>query len=527
MKVASQVPFSKLTGYSEIFTDLLEHPAKVAALFSWDFRREDDWKKVRDLRRPPHRQALAQLLMEQNAGFGASEESIEAARAIADPSTCVVTTGQQLSIYGGCLFYFYKTITAMRLARRLSDSLGVRVVPVFWMEGEDHDGAEVDHIYMPGEKLERVQVEGIDADRRPVGGRKLPENIGDFHGRVAELLPQTEFSQRVLERLSSAYRPGQTWSSAFGCLWAQLFPGLVLLNPSDPRIKSLAAPVFRREIEGAREIGELIARRDEEVSALGYDLQVKTGYPNFFWLDDGERRNVRHQNGRFQLADGGEDITESLSQFERFSPKVLLRPVVQDYLLPNLATIAGPGEVAYFAQAEALFAAHGVAPSILYPRAAATVLERAGARLLDKDGLPFEALALGPAAVFDKVKSEHPEESQFADAIARIDSLATGLTTIAARMDPTLTNAVATAKEKIDYQLAHLRSKFTRSRYQREEVLVKRIEAACSLCFPLSLPQERVVAGIYYLAKFGPGFLEDLYNTLEIGIGTHQVLAVD
>lgn len=527
MRVASQVPFSKLTGYNDIFTDLVERPAKVAGLFSWDFRREEDWKKVRDLRQPPHRQALAQVLLDQNAGFGASEESIEAARAIADSTTCVVTTGQQLSIYGGCLFYFYKTITAMRLARLLSVSFGVRVVPVFWMEGEDHDVPEVDHIYMPGQKLERVQVEGTDADRRPVGGRRLPGTIADFHGRVAELLPKTEFSDPLLERLSSAYRPGQTWSAAFGCLWAQLFPGLILLNPSDPRIKSLAAPVFRREIDNAPEIVEMTARRDNEVSALGYDLQVKTGYPNFFWLDDGERRNVRHQNGRFLTTDGGEDITECLSRFERFSPKVLLRPVVQDYLLPNLATIAGPGEVAYFAQAEALYTAHGVTPSILYPRAAATVLEKAGARLLDKDGLPFEALVDGPAAVFDKVRPEHPEESQFADAIARIDSLATGLVTIADHMDPTLTNAVGTAKEKIDYQLTHLRSKFTRSRYQREEVLVKRIETAYSLCFPLGLPQERVVAGIYYLAKFGPRFLEDLYNTLEIGSGTHQVLAVD
>lgn len=527
MRVITTVPFSALPGYNGIFADLLEHPDRVAGLFSWDFRRADDWRRVADTRRTANRAALAEVLVEQNRSFGAGEQTLAAAESISHDTTYVVTTGQQLSLYGGSLFYFYKTITAIRLARTLSESLGVSVVPVFWMEGEDHDLPEVDHVYMPGEELQRFQLDGVAPGRQPVGGRALPDSIAELQAKVAPLLPETEFTRDLLDRLGAAYAPGRTWVGAFGRLWAGLFPGLVLLNPSDPRIKALAAPVFRREVQRSGEIVQAAARRDEEIVAKGYELQVRTGYPNFFWLVDGERRGVEYSEGRFRIAEGGEDITGHLDSYSHYSPKVLLRPVTQDFLLPNLATVLGPGEVAYFSQAEALFAAHGVVPSIAYPRAAATIVERPAARLLESAAVAFETLAEGPAAIFDKVKPEHPEERLFDQATAAIEAFSTSLDSIAAGLDPTLIGAVVTAREKISYQLTHLRGKFSRARYQREEVLSRRIEGACRQCFPYGEPQERVIAGIYFLAKYGPRFLDELRDTLEIGGEKHQVVAVD
>ncbi|MEW6368342.1 MAG: bacillithiol biosynthesis cysteine-adding enzyme BshC [Acidobacteriota bacterium] len=527
MRVVDRVPFGTLPGYNRIYVDLIEDFQRVRDLFSWDFRREDDWRKILEARQAPRRGRLSQVLADQNRALGASEATIEAALAISDNTTFVVTTGQQLSIFGGCLFYFYKTLTAMRLAAELSGRLGVRVVPVFWMEGEDHDLAEVDHLSVPGPEVQTLHLEGTRQSREPVGDRPLPQEIDLLHGRLREALPSTEFTRDLLDRLASIYQPGVSWAEAFGRWWTHLFPGLVLVNPSDPRIKELAAPVFRQEMERAGEIVESSARRDELIEAMGYDLQVRTTYPNFFWLRSGERQGVRFEGGRYFLAQSDEDITQGMDRPYLFSPKVLLRPVVQDFLMPNLATVTGPGEIAYFAQAEALFAAHGMVPSVLYPRAAATILEKPVAKFMAGAGLSLPELAQGPRAIFERLKGAHPEDALFAASLDQIEAVAAALSPLAAEVDPTLTGAIDTAREKVVYQISNLRSKFSRARYQKEETTSRRLEAACSSCFPGGVLQERVAAGVYFLAKYGPAFLAELADALPAACADHLVLTID
>lgn len=527
MKKLADVAFSALPGYTRLFTDFLEHPDLTKSFFSWDFRNESDWHRLASLRAVPHRGALAEILVEQNRRFGGSEPTIAAANSIGENTTFVVTTGQQLAVGGGCLFYFLKTITVIKLARRLSTILGRPVVPVFWMEGEDHDLPEVDHLYLPGEELRLLRLGGIDPGRQPIGGRVLPASITGFLSEIEAALPATEFSAEVGARLRASYPEGTSWADAFGRLWAGLFPGLVLINPSDPEIKRLAQPVFAHEIAAAEDIRAAMPERDHAIEAAGYELQVRTGYPNFFRLRGGARESVTWREGRFFSGEPEEDVTESLELAEELSPKVLLRPVVQDFLLPNLATVAGPGETAYFAQAEALYEAHGVVPSILYPRAAATIFEKAAAKLATGSGITLEMLCEGPSSIFDRVKPEPPEEALFAVTAEALRAIDEQLRSIAAELDRSLVGAVETAREKMAYQLNSLHQKFGRTRYQREDVLTKRVEAACAQCFPLGNLQERVVAGVYFLAKYGPAFLSELEDVLEIDGRSHQVLVMD
>ncbi len=528
MRAIGHVAFSSLPSSNRISTDYIEHPERLKGLYSWDFRNDADWKKVAALRSIPHRQDLSRILLEQNQLYGASKETLEAVRRIEKNSTFVVTTGQQLSIYGGCLFYFYKTITAIKLAQKLSALLGVDVVPIFWMEGEDHDLPEVDHLYLPGDELPLHRLGGIAPGRQPISTRALPADIEAFHSDIIAHLPRTDFMEPLAQQLGSFYQPGRNWVEAFGRLWSYLFPGLVLLNPSDPGIKKLARPIFQQEVQRGGKIIDVTAARDRDLENIGYDVQVRTGYPNFFWTRDGERQAVRHSEGRFFLAENDTEITADLGKLDCFSPKVLLRPVVQDFLLPNLATITGPGEIAYFAQAEALYAAHGITPSVVYPRAAATILEKAALKLFaGSPPVTLDLLAKGPAAVFDRLRKAHPEEALFASALDAIHTLETDLHSIATEADTTLVGAIDTAREKIVYQITNLKNKFNRARYQRDEVLTRRIESACAQCFPLGTPQERVIAGIYYLAKYGLPFLEELHGALDIGDSMHKVLAID
>jgi len=527
MRTIGRVSPRSLPGFNKLYSDFMEHPEQVKDFYTWDFRNDAAWKGVAEARRLMHRDALSQILVDQNLAFGASIASVEAARRLAHPSTYVVTTGQQLAVYGGCLFYFHKTITAIKLARRLSDLLGLPVVPVFWMEGEDHDFPEVDHLAMPGDRPQRLQLAGMAPGRQPVSSREIPPEIEAFHAEVAASLPKTDFTAPLLEKLAAFYHPGANWVEAFGRLWAYLFPGLVLMNPSDPALKRLAYPIFARECGHADFIMSLLDRRDREIEARGYDVQVVTGYPNFFWIRDGERQPVQRRGTRLVVVDGDEPISCDREHAASFSPKVLLRPVVQDFLLPNLATVAGPSEIAYLAQVEALYSAHNVVPSVAFPRATATLLEKTAAKLFGQSGVSLELLAEGTAAVFDKLKPIHPEAKLFESAFDAVHDLESGLKQVAADLDPTLAGAVDTAREKINYQITNLKSKFTRARYQREDVLTKRIEAAYAQCFPDGELQERVLAGIYVLAKYGPVILDELFSSLQIGHVQHQLLAID
>lgn len=524
MKRAGSIPFSALPGYGALFDDFMSRPDRVRSLYRWNFRSDADWKAVREARRIEHRGALAEILADQNRAIGASESTLASIDELRRDSTYVVTTGQQLSIYGGSLFYFYKTITVIQLARRLEQRLGCRVVPVFWMEGEDHDAAEVDHLALPGTTL---RLEGFDSSRISVGARPLPDTIRTFHEAVGTALPATEFAPSLLAELAGIYQAGIPWADAFGRLWTRLFPGLVMLNPSDPRLKRLAAPVFLNEINRRERIVATLERRDGEIASLGHELQARTSWPSFFWIEGGERRQVEVIAGSLVAKLDSDSAPIDPKRAESFSPKVLLRPVVQDFLLPNLATVVGPGEISYMAQADALFEAHGIVPSILYPRAMATLCEKPAAKLLDSGGLTLDQLAAGAQAVFERVKPAHPEEAMFERAAGELAALDAALRPIAADLDPTLTGAIETAREKLTYQLTNMKGKFTRARFQREDVLSRRIEAACSSCFPEGQLQERVTAGIYFMAKYGPRFIEDMAATLDIGAEAHQVIVLD
>lgn len=524
MRRAGSAPFSALPGYGALFGDFITRPDRVRSLYRWNFRSDADWKAVRDARRIEHRLRLAEILADQNRALGASEATLDTIDEIRRDFTYVVTTGQQLSIYGGSLFYFYKTITVIQLARRLERQLGCRVAPVFWMEGEDHDAAEVDHLALPGATL---RLDGLSASRMPVGSRPLPDTIRTFHEAVGTALPATEYTPSLLDELAGIYHAGAPWADAFGRLWARLFPGLILLNPSDARLKALAAPVFLNEINRRTEIVAALEQRDSEIAALDHDLQARTSWPSFFWIEGGERRQVEEIAGSLVAKLDSDSAPIDPKRAESFSPKVLLRPIVQDFLLPNLATVVGPGEISYMAQADALFEAHGIVPSIIYPRAMATLCEKPAAKLLDSGGLTLDQLAAGAQAVFERVKPAHPEEAMFERAAGELAALDAALRPVAADLDPTLVGAIDTAREKLAYQLTNLRTKFSRARFQREDVLSRRIEAACASCFPGGQLQERVVAGIYFMAKYGPGFLDDLAATIEIGCEAHQVIVLD
>ena len=322
--------------------------------------------------------------------------------------------GQQVGLFGGPLFSIFKALTAVKLAEQAT-AAGVDCVPVFWLATEDHDLAEVNHVALLSENglpesfvVQSQAAESHAAADAPVGTIKFGPEIEPVVERAAALLGDSE----VATWLREAYRPGETLGSAFALLFARMFAdwGVILLDPADKDFHDLAKPLFRAAIERASELDEALLGRGKALEAAGYHQQVKVTSATtlLFEVKNGARTVVRRKNNGgvvrngdsngdgSEFAVGEERISrkELLDRIEaapeKFNPNVLLRPVVQDYLLPTLVYTGGAAEVAYFAQAGVVYEKLLGRVTPILPRFSAT-LRRSEARAHS------DALSTGPA----------------------------------------------------------------------------------------------------------------------------------
>ncbi|OGB94046.1 MAG: bacillithiol biosynthesis cysteine-adding enzyme BshC, partial [candidate division NC10 bacterium RBG_16_65_8] len=297
------------------------------------------------------------------------------------PGGLAVCTGQQTALFGGPLFTLYKALTAVALASRLEHALRRPVVPLFWMASEDHDVAEADHVYLAdrgGNLTQLRHTAWASPDGFMPANLRLGPAIHETLARLREFLPATEFSDALCDALARAYIPDRTLSEAFARWLTHLLgeTGLVLVDAADPDLKRLAAGIFRREVEEAPRTSAAILDVSRALRASGYPAQIdaRPDGVNCFLLQAGRRALARDPAG-FRLRDTGEVISAAAlhrmaqESPERFSPNVALRPVVQDTLFPTLAYVAGPGELAYFAQLRPVYAAFDVPMPAIVPRA--------------------------------------------------------------------------------------------------------------------------------------------------------------
>src|SRR3989454_9155950 len=310
------------------------------------------------------REKVAAILERENKAWGASPKTIEnIVRLRAGAS--VVVTGQQVGLFGGPLFSIFKALTAIKLADQASGA-GVNCVPVFWLATEDHDLAEVNHISFPGPdaSLQKLTAPAQGPPDAPVGTVTFGAEIEPVVEAVAGILGDSE----VTGFLRDAYRPEENLGSAFARLFTRLFAnwGVILLDASDRELHAIAEPIYRAAIERTAELDDALLARGKELEAAGYHQQVKVTPSStlLFTLRGGARIVVhRRPNGSLNpdFLVGEERISqpklldEISSSPHHFSPNVLLRPVVQDYLVPTLAYAGGSAEIAYFAQAAVVY----------------------------------------------------------------------------------------------------------------------------------------------------------------------------
>jgi bacillithiol synthase len=481
---------------------------------------------------------ISEVLDSQLLSRQAPARAVEAARQLADPRTVAVVTGQQAGLFGGPLYTLLKALTAIKVAEQVSRDHHVPVVPIFWVDGEDHDWEEVRSVAVFDANLEprTVSLPPRGSHDEPVASVRLDDSVLAALGELEQALPATEFTPWVLAGLRQAYAPGAGTADAFGRWLDQLLGdrGLVVCNSADPRLKPVVAQLFARELSMPGETVRLASAAGANLTKNGYHAQVQLPEESLalFHLD-GARRPIRRQEGELVVGDdryASEALAkEATDRPAAFSPNVLLRPVVQDTMFPTICYVAGPSELAYLGQLREVYEHFGVPMPLMYPRASATLVDSAALRFLTKYAVPLEALqAQDEAALNDLLKSQIPPEieSSFGDASAALDNAMERVTAAMVLLDPTLEGAGRSTRDRVHHDLETLHGKVIQAAKRRNETLRRQFLRARALAFPHGHQQERTIGFVSFLNQYGPALVERLEDELPLDLGYHWIVAI-
>jgi bacillithiol biosynthesis cysteine-adding enzyme BshC len=527
------LPLSAIPHTTRLFADYLQRFAKVGEFYPRP-PLERDWvaEQSRSLNYDPgRRRAVASILERQNRAWGASAETLENIARFREGAFAIVT-GQQVALFGGPLFSLYKALTAIKLAAEFSRA-GTECVPVFWLATEDHDLEEVNHATLlgPDGTLRRLATGSRGRENAPVSFILLAEDVEAQVARAAEVLGDGE----AAEWLRQSYRPGETLGNAFAKLFSQLFrhSGVIFLDASDPELHALAAPLYREALSGAGALEEALLRRNRELETAGYHAQARVAPSStlLFRMENGSREAIHRAGADFVVgtrAIAAAGLQQQLSDDPgSFSANVLLRPVVQDYLLPTLAYVGGPSEVAYFAQAAVVYEKLLGHVTPILPRFSATLIEPRVKRLLDRYRVSVGDTFHGVEHLRE-VLAEHAMSKEvhgaFDSAQAAVESSLASLRQSLENFDPTLAEASARSEAKMRYQLDRLRKRVARAELQRQAELGLHAEQLIACLFPNKNLQEREVAGVSFVARYGPQLLLQLYDAVQTACPDHQIL---
>jgi len=532
------LPFSQVPHTTRLFTDFLAYSPKVQPFYPrspylGEWAKDEASKISYDASR---REQVSDVLERQSKSWGASPKTLANLDRLRKGAAAVVT-GQQVGLFGGPMFAIYKALAAVKLAEQAT-AAGVDSIPIFWLATYDHDLAEVNHVAVPGPDglLQTLTTSSHDLPGAPVSAVRLGEEILPVLEQAATLLGDTEATQFLRE----CYRPGETMGTAFARLYSRLFAdwGVIVLDASDGELHRVAEPIYRAAIERAEELSTALLARGEALERAGYHEQVKVTASSVlvFTLQQGARTPI-HRRGAAEFVIGGEEGAEKISQAEllrrigaepeRFSPNVLLRPIVQDYLLPTLAYTGGAAEAAYFAQAGAVYETLRGRVTPVIPRFSATIVEPKMQRLLERHGIAVADVFSGPDALRQQLAARNlPADLQSAFDAAK-KSLDANVSTIKeslTKLDRTLVDAAETAGSKMQYQLERLYTQAARAEAQKGELVSRHAETLSQALYPDKGLQERGIGGMYFVARYGRELLQQLYEAIQPDCHDHQIL---
>ena len=530
-------------GITPLFVDYLNDFEKLKDYYAADFRDRKSWKKLIDkvLSKQKDRSTLIRVLTEQNKQHHCGIRTLANIDLLGNENTVAVVTGQQVGICSGPLYTIYKTVTAIKLAEQLSTQFpDYNFVPVFWVEKEDHDFEEINklNVLNPAGEVQTIEYlfggKPFERNPGPVGSIVIDSFIDNFFDRLQTQLQESEFKLPLFTALRGYYRSGATLGAAFVGLMNQMFEdsGLVFLDPGNVELKKILKPVFQKEIAGLSKTSQMVVDTSAGLEEH-YHAQIKAKSINLFMLHKGGRYLIEPRENDYSLKGTRQFFSkEELNSIvenspELISPNVVLRPICQDAILPTIAYVGGPSEVAYFAQLKPVYEFFDVQMPVIYPRASVTIMEEKVKNILEKFQVDFTEIwsDIDPLLIrIAEQVSEVKVDVLFDQLHRRIHEAVAESRFGIQQIDPTLSGAIDSTLSRIESQLNVLKEKAQSAQQRRQEVTIKQIQKVAANIFPKSNFQEREFNVVYYMNKYGPDFVKWLSGEIIIERFQHQLI---
>lgn len=453
------------------------------------------------------RATLVEVLQQQYQSLDTSEAVADNIRQLADSKTFTVTTGHQLNIFTGPLYFIYKIVTVINACRRLQETHpDCRFVPIYWMASEDHDFEEISYFSLFG------QTYTWETDQQGAVGRFHPNGLG----KVLDSLPEKP------ALFEEAYRKQGTLADAVRCYVNALFgeEGLVVLDADSPVLKASFTSVIKDDL-----LNHTAKQRVEEMSTqleeLGYKTQVFPRDINFFYLHEQSRERIVRENDSFQVLNTDRSFSEEelLQEMEahpeRFSPNVILRPLYQEMILPNLAYVGGPSELAYWLQLKPVFEHYKVPFPILMPRNFALVINKTNAKKLRKVEISTADLFLNTQSLVKKFVEDNAETSiSMKEEKAALAEVFEKIKEKVRAVDGSLEGFIGSEANKSFKSLSNIEKRLKKAEEQNQETAVKQLEGLKEKLFPEGTLQERKENFLNFYIN-NPHFIKELLDQFD------------
>ena len=533
----------KLPSTPRLFADFWEAKPAIRAMIPRHFREPHALAEQARLvnARTYDRGSPCEVLREQNERFGAGPAALANVARLENTATLVVIGGQQAGLFGGPLYTMHKALTILAFARHAEMTLERPVVPIFWIASEDSDLAEVDHAYATDRegKLVSLRMPGSAPAKMPVSRIRLGEAIGTLLDELAGLLPEGDTAHEVMAELRAAYTPGRTYPQAFGAWMAHLFGplGLVLVDPSDIRLKRLAHGLFDTEITKRSPVSTAVIEQTARLTAAGYEPQIdlRDGFLTLFHMDPSRDAITMTARG-FELKAAGRRFTpgelSTLLQSSpgSFTPNAVMRPLFQDTIFPTLAVVLGPAEIAYFCQLTLAYERLGIPMPIMVPRASLTLVEPKVDRLRIKLGMDLpQLLERGEHVIDDILRMKVPASlaHRIADGRQTVTGLWDGIVAEIDSLDPTLHRTALVGSARTMRQFDFMEKKIAQAARKKNEILREQVGRLTASLAPHGELQERTLCVVPFLARYGRRVLTAAAEAVDPFAPEHRALVVE
>ena len=524
----TKIPYQNTGFYSKLIVDYLNQDETLKPFYN-RFPSIDEFagqiKEKTFNYNSNHRKLLVDVLKGQYLKVNTSEETLQNIEYLSSDKTFTITTGHQLNLFTGPLYFLYKIISTINLCEELAEKYtDYNFVPMYWMATEDHDFDEINFFKFKGENV------SWSSDQTGGVGRFSTDGLHQVFEQFSSLLGESNNANDLRELFEKAYVNHSNLADATRYLANELFKdyGLVIMDSDDPKLKTTLIPHIENELLHNRAAN---AVRETNDSLAAYTIQVNPRDINLFYLNEGIRERIVLEHGNYAVLNTDisftkEQILEEVQKHpERFSPNVLIRPLYQEVVLPNLCYIGGGGELAYWLQLKAYFEQSEVTFPMLLLRNSVQVVSTKQRSRLKKLNMSLEELFLKQTELLDKkVKENSDLELNFSDKITFLQNQLDALRNVAGQTDPSFIGAVNAQEKKQINGLRNLEKRLLKAEKRRLQELVSRITKLQNELLPNGGLEERQRNFSEYYLEYGPDFLQRIKNGLKPLEGVFTIL---